>query len=67
MTLTSMREMSIALLAACLVVATASTSRAAAPPRQGWMQRHRPAPGLAELGLHTGAFALEEVRHAPRS
>lgn len=52
-----MREMSIALLAACLLVATASTSRAAAPPaRQGWLQRHRPTPGLAELGLHTGAF-----------
>lgn len=53
-----MREMSIALLAASLLVATASTSQAAAPrPHgEGWFHRHRPTRGLAELGLYTGAF-----------
>lgn len=53
-----MREMSIAALALGLVFASASTSRAAAPPArgEGWFLRHRPGPGLAELGLHGGAF-----------
>jgi len=53
-----MREMSIAALALCMVVASVSTGRAAAPQArgEGWFLRHRPSPGLAELGLHAGAF-----------
>lgn len=53
----SMRALSVALLAAGLVGAAASTSRAA-PGATGetWLQRHRPIRGLAELGVHAGAF-----------
>lgn len=53
-----MREMSIALLAASLVAATASTSHAAAPAPgdQAWFGRHRPTHRYAELGVFAGAF-----------
>jgi len=61
--------MSIALLAASLVAATASTSHAAAPAPgdEGWFQRHRPVRGYAELGLFAGAFLPRDHElHGPR-
>ena len=64
-----MREMSIALLAASLVVATASTSHAAAPSSggEGWFLRHRPTRSYAELGMFAGAFLPRDHElHGPR-
>lgn len=64
-----MREMSIALFAASLVAATASTSHAAAPSpgHAGWFKRHRPVRGYAELGLFAGAFLPRDHElHGPR-
>lgn len=48
-----------AVFAASLVVAAgASTGPSAGPSagREGWFLRHRPSRGLAELGVHGGAF-----------
>jgi hypothetical protein len=51
-----MRDLTIVLLAA--IVVAPSTAAAAAPPSrgEGWFVRHRPTRGLAELGIHGGAF-----------
>ena len=51
-----MRDLTIVLLAA--IVVAPSTAAAAAPPSrgEGWFVRHRPTRGLAELGVHGGAF-----------
>lgn len=50
-----MRDLTIVLLAA--IVVAPSTAAAAPPSRsEGWFLRHRPTRGLAELGLHGGAF-----------
>lgn len=53
-----MRAVSMALIVAGLVGGAASTSSGAAPrtPGEAWFLRHRPVRGLAELGLHAGAF-----------
>jgi hypothetical protein len=54
-----LRRMWNVVLAASLVVAASAGAGGAAAPssgREGWSLRHRPTRGLAELGVHGGAF-----------
>lgn len=52
------RMWSVVLAASLVVAASAEAGRAAEPAsaRETWFLRHRPTRGLAELGVHGGAF-----------